>query len=397
MIWVLIFLVIVLWAVEKYSLRYALDRLTLETSLDKTIAEQGEEFTWTLTVKNGKRTMVPYLKIKEQVPVGLVFADNGEAVEQKGVSGLNSVLYLSGRQQVDLVRKVRLTSRGRHFFRGTTVEAGDFLGIDTAVNMYSEMEEIVVKPKPCDSLTLKQMLGGYLGDYAVKNSLFEDPVLTIGFREYTGREPFRAISWTQSAKYNKMLVKQQEPMADLSCTVLLDVECKVNVNVSARLEACFSIVRSLCEALEKERVSYDFHTNGIIAGAMGNWKHVNEGFGVGHLETMLEGLGRMTYNCRETTEELFARVLKGVRGGRSFLVVAAERTEETEGFVARLEQKSGRKVLFITADDVMREDGAEGGDVTVGRDVPAGGDALAGKDGGSGAANSDSHRGKEGA
>lgn len=356
MILFLIVFGVILYAVEKYSLKHGLDHVSLSTSLDKVLVEPDEEFTWTMTIKNAKRMMVPYLRISEQVPRGLVFAENGEAVEKKGVVGLRSTLYLAGNQKTEMVRSVKLPERGRYFFRGASVECGDFLGYQTSLESYPEMCEIVVKPRPCPHGEVSLLLGGYLGDYSVKNSLFEDPVLTIGFREYTGREPFRAISWTQSAKHNRLLVKQQECMADLSCTVLLNAECRKNKHVSALLEKTYSIVRSLCEELERKHISYDFYTNGIIAGAMGNWKKVDEGLGAGHLETVLEGLGRMTYDFAEPVDDFFVRVLKGVRGGSSFVVVTPERTELLDEFVAGLSDRSGRKVLVISAEDIISEE-----------------------------------------
>ena len=356
MILFLIVFGVILYAVEKYSLKHGLDHVTLSTSVDKVLVEPDEPFEWTMTVKNGKRMMVPYLRISEQVPRGLVFAENDEPVEKKGIMGLRSVLYLAGNQQTELVRSVKLTERGRSFFRGSSVECGDFLGYQTSIESYPEMVEVVVKPRSYPHGEISLLLGGYLGDYSVRNSLFEDPVLTIGFREYTGREPFRSISWTQSAKHNRLLVKQQECMADLSCTVLLNTECRRSKHVSALLEKTYSMVRSLCEELERRHVSYDFYTNGVIAGAMGNWKRVEEGLGAGHLETVLEGLGRMTYDFSEPVDDFFMRVLKGVRGGSSFVVVTPERTELLDELVAGLSERSGRKVLVISAEEIISAD-----------------------------------------
>lgn len=138
-------------------------------------------------------------------------------------------------------------------------------------------------------------------------------------------------------------------MADLTCTVLLNTGCRTVKTPGPSLEKCFSMVRSVCEELERKRIPYDFYTNGVIAGAMGNWRSVEEGLGAGHLNTVLEGLGRMTYDCREETVTFYSRILKGSRGGRSFLLVAPERTEETEQFLSALEERSGRKVLFLCA------------------------------------------------
>ena len=356
MILFLIVLAVVLYWVEKYSLVHGLDHVSFKTSLDKMLIEPDEPFTWTMTVKNDKWMMVPYLRVMELVPRGLRFAETDQEVEQKGIMGLRSVLYLAGRQKTELVRNVKLSERGRYFFRGSSVECGDFLGYQTSMENYPEMAEIVVKPRAYPHGEISLLLGGYLGDYAVRNSLFEDPVLTIGFREYTGREPFRSISWTQSARHNRLLVKQQEPVADLSCTVLLNTECSRGKYVSLLLEQTYSMVRSLCEELEKKKISYDFYTNGTIAGAMGNWKRVEEGLGANHLETVLEGLGRMTYDVSEPLDTFFLRVLKGARGGNSFVVVTPERTARLDELVAGLSERTGRSVLVISAEEVMGDE-----------------------------------------
>ncbi len=356
MILFLIVLAVVLYWVEKYSLVHGLDHVSFSTSLDKVLVEPEEPFTWTMAVKNDKWMMVPYLRLLELVPQGLKFSETGENVEKKGIMGLRSVLYLAGHQKTELSRQVQLPERGRYFFRGSSVECGDFLGIQTSMENYPEMAEIVVKPRPYPHGELSLLLGGYLGDYAVRNSLFEDPVLTIGFREYTGREPFRSISWTQSARHNRLLVKQQEPVADLSCTVLLNTECRSGKYVSMLLEQTYSMVRSLCEELEHKKISYDFYTNGVIAGAMGNWKRIEEGLGAAHLETVLEGLGRMTYDASEPLDTFFMRVLKGAHGGNSFVVVTPERTERLDELVAGLAERTGRKVLVISAEEVMGDE-----------------------------------------
>lgn len=351
MILFLVILGCILYAAERYSMAHVLDGVELGTSLDRILVEPGEKFVWTMTIRNNKRALVPYLKVKEQVPEGLLFSETGEPVEGKEKRGLQSVLYLAGRQELGLSRSVRLESRGRYFFRGASVEAGDFMGLQTALGAYPELKELVVKPKAWPHEELEPLLGGYLGELAVRQSLFEDPILIRGFREYTGREPFGAISWTQSARLGRLIVKEQECTMDLSCSVLLNTECADGEESAALLEQCFSMVRSICEELERRRIPYDFRTNGVIAGAMGNWSQVDEGLGAGHLETVLEGLGRMTYDCRESADAFFWRVLKGAQPAKSFLVVMPRPDDSLRPLFSALEEKSGRKVLFICAEE----------------------------------------------
>lgn len=68
------------WLAEKYSMDHVLDGLDFATALDKTVVEPGEDFSWTMTINNRKHLMVPYLQMREQIPAGLVFSENGENV-----------------------------------------------------------------------------------------------------------------------------------------------------------------------------------------------------------------------------------------------------------------------------------------------------------------------------
>lgn len=350
MILFLILFGIALYVAESYSMTHVLDGVRIFTELDRTVVEPGEAFVWKLVMENGKKCMVPYLKIREQIPEGLIRSDTGKPAAGTGQAGAQTILYLNGGERAELTRKVCLKQRGRYFFHGASVEAGDFLGLQTVNGSFSELREIVVKPEPADRESVSRLLGGYLGEHTVKRSLFEDPVLISGFREYTGREPFRSISWTQSARIGRLLVKEQEGAAEFSCTVLLLVENEKEESGRETLERSFSITRSLCEELEHRRIAYDFQTNGVIAGAMGSWKHVGDGLGAGHLETVLEGLGRMLYEKNEDPESFLFRVLKGVRAGKSLLLVAPRYEEKYGGLLKAMEERSGRKVLTVYAE-----------------------------------------------
>ena len=97
---------LLVWLAEKYSMDHVLDGLGFATALDKTVVEPGEDFSWTMTINNRKRLMVPYLQMREQIPAGLVFSENGENVAAKSSGDHLSVLYLKGRQKTELERRV---------------------------------------------------------------------------------------------------------------------------------------------------------------------------------------------------------------------------------------------------------------------------------------------------
>ena len=177
---------LLVWLAEKYSMDHVLDGLDFATALDKTVVEPGEDFSWTMTINNRKRLMVPDLQMREQIPTGLVFSENGENVAAKSSGDHLSVLYLKGTPEDGVRAEGPFKKRGRYFFRGVSAEAGDFLGLQTALETYPELKEIVVKPAPSGWEELPRLLGGYAGEYVVKRSLFEDPVLIRGFKGIHG-------------------------------------------------------------------------------------------------------------------------------------------------------------------------------------------------------------------
>lgn len=350
----LVFLLLTLYYVEKLSLEHGLDRVSVETDVDMVIVEPDEPFLWTVTAVNKKRWMVPYLKIRGQVPDDLMIEEEpgGEVFIKADRENTSLVFYLAGMQEIAVKKRVSLPRRGRYFFRGSYVECGDFFGIDSCSEPFSGNREIVVKPRPFRTEPFLKVLGGYLGETAVRKNLFEDPMQTAGFYEYTGREPMRSISWGQSAKSGRLMVKQYESTADPTCTVLLNVWNGGEFVLPELLERCFSMTRSICEMLEKKKISYSFYTNGVVAGVMGNWSQVREGLGAAHLSAVLEGLGRMTYECREEFERLLARELRESRSGRSYCIVTPEREGLPTGMIHRLEEASGVKALILAANEM---------------------------------------------
>ena len=52
--------------------------------------------------------------------------------------------------------------------------------------------------------------------------IMEDPVLRLGYRDYTGREPIKQISWTQTARMGRMMVSCQDYTVERTVTVMLN-------------------------------------------------------------------------------------------------------------------------------------------------------------------------------
>jgi len=352
----LIFIVILLAAaaaLQHWSLAHALDGIEHHYAPDCKLAEPDQPFQLVNTVTNRTRRFVPYVHVSQRIPDEMVLHEEGIDVSPPGRTNryLAYSLYLMPRQTWQRSIPVSLPSRGRYVFTGATLQGGGFLGFSELTAYTDQNEEIVVLPRPCTIPALTDTLGGFLGDRSVDRYILEDPVLTLGFREYTGREPMKSISWTQSARSGQLMVKKYDYTLELTATVLLNVECERTEGFDRRLEACFSIARTVCETLEEKRIPYRFVTNAGAAGAISLWSQVSDGLGSGHLSTVLEGLGRSTYDPLRPFSHTLEQTTRNVEQGRTHILITPDREISWRYELSRLEQLSGSPVLILTPEE----------------------------------------------
>ena len=359
MIWIIAFLIIIAMVLKDYSLKHVLEKVSYLTRADNQVVEPGEEFSVTTTLHNNKWLPVTFIKISELIPSALnvvnqdvdkfyTFSENGRMI---------STTYLMPYQKYTRSYKATIDSRGRYFLHGATLYGGDIFGIGETVEHVTLMEEIVVLPKAISSGKLDAVLGGFLGDFSVNRFIMEDPILTIGFRDYTGREPMKDINWPQSLKANKLMVKNFDHTTDLSVTVILNVECSEDGKeiMSARQEAAFSVARYVCEYLENKRIKYSFTTNATAAGAIGKWNTITEGLGRRHLYTIIEGLGRATYDSTMRFGNILEKAAFQSENGRAHIVITPDMLPCWEAPMRKLYTSCDGHVAVIRACNFVTE------------------------------------------
>ena len=340
---------------QYWSLAHALDDVEQHCAPDCKLAEPDQTFHLINTVANRSRRFVPYVHVSQHIPDVLTVQEDNVEITPRGKTSryLEYSLYLMPRQTWQRPVAVSLPVRGRYVFSGATLQGGGFLGFSELTAYTDQTEEIVILPRPCAIPALTDTLGGFLGDRSVDRYILEDPVLTLGFREYTGREPMKSISWPQSARSGQLMVKKYDYTLELTATVLLNVECDRTEGFEQRLEACFSITRTVCETLEEKRIPYRFVTNAGAAGAISLWSQVSDGLGAGHLSTVLEGLGRATYEPLRPFTHTLQQTIRHVEQGRTHILITPQREMPWQYELSRLEQLSGARALILTPEEVM--------------------------------------------
>ncbi len=353
----LVFLIIAAVAAEYWSLGHALDGVSHAYAPDRSLAEPGEVFLLRSELVNASRRFVPFLKLEESVPEELTLSEGEDLLQQTSAGKkLSDRIFLLPRQKWERSLPVSLPARGRYIFRGVSMAGGDFLGLKETGNTYSEFSEIVVVPARLERADLDLALGSYLGDRSVRRFLLEDPVLTVGFSPYTGREPMKSISWPRSLVSGELMVKNFDHTTQLCANVFLCVRRGQSDEDAQRTEACFSLARTVCETLEEKKLKYRFLTNADTAGAFSLWDCVDDGLGSSHLQTILEGLGRATHEPAKPFQRVLESALHRSAEGRMNVFIfpesclAEDGPDGFRGQIRLLERCCGCQSLILTPD-----------------------------------------------
>ena len=345
----LIFIALLLF-LERYSAARGLEQLREEHSLSTSLTEPDEPLELILRFANRSRFFIPFLRYREKLPEAAAVPDEMEDVKKgdRDEIFVSGTTWLKPRQTVEKRFPITFTRRGRFVLDSLKVSCGDFLGLKDETRSSGTLQEIVVVPKPLEGADAARIFGGFLGDISVRRFLFEDPVLTLGFREYTGREPMKMISWTQSARRRELMVKNYDYTMEPSVLVLLNIEYK-GEDAPERIERCCSAGRSVCESLEKQNVPYDFAMNALMRGSMQASCYIPEGLGERHLTGILECLGRASYETVCSCTALIRRTLEGRGAVRGVLFITPAKDAVLAAAKELLEGQFGCPVTVITA------------------------------------------------
>ena len=243
---VILLAVILLVVLEMKWAPMTLRMLRFRGSPDKILAEPGEAVLWSGEVENHSHLPVFFARLWESFPIQAellgdpkwIAAHKTESIIQWHVE---ERMFLMPRQRCVRTASFSIGKRGAYSVGRYRLSAGDLLGLSEEY-IHGDGQEIVIMPERSKNVSALFALGGFLGDISVRRFILEDPILTVGFRDYTGREPMKAISWTRTAMTGTLQVKQYDHTAEQTVAVLLNVEG----GSDTALEECFCLPRIVC-------------------------------------------------------------------------------------------------------------------------------------------------------
>ena len=346
---IIFLLVLIALAVQRIFLAYSLKDVTYRAYASQYLVEPGQTFTIYSEVSNAKRLPELYIELHEPLPwEGQFVGDHKLSSDRRYML---KRFYILPRQKVTSRIDISLPSRGQYTMPKAYIYGGDFFGVKSNTLTFPFIKRIIVMPQRLETPKVTQMLGGFLGDVSVRRFIMPDPVLTIGTRDYTGREPMRDIHHAHSARQNRLMVRQYDYTLEPAVTVLLNTAISPTPPRYHKVEACLSLARTVFEELDRVGAKFAFITN-TKSSYTERWNNVPDGLGPGHMNELLGGLGCASY---ATTNESFASMLeKAIRNceqGRSYIILTPEEPEAATPLLERLKEASGGSMLVITPEE----------------------------------------------
>ncbi len=343
-----------------YSVRNAADhsRIRYECKPSVRAGEPGEEFVVFSTVSNIGRRATPLLRIEEYFPNELNVCEAEQfsiKITRNERRIYRSTAVVRGRQQVERSLRASISKRGEYCFSYAEFHSGDFLGLrEFDYDMPNENSIVIYPPRITDG-ELVSCFTSVMDELARRQMLLEDPLSVRGYREYTGREPMRQISWLQSAVRNSLVVKQFDPVWQQSVCVVLDMQYHGDFdNHFKRQELCFAMARTVCDMLEDRHMSYNLVTNAVITGGIASFSSTG-GKGEAYAR-ILYALGSASNGEVCPLSELATAACTGAERQRTLLLISTRRCEETACAVKRIEALNGGEVMTLYADEILTDE-----------------------------------------
>ena len=175
----------------------------------------GEKIKINLHVKNKGWLPLPWLELRDTLPVALA-----------GPHTFQTVTNLGSQADANFEYSVEASKRGYYPIGPLSMSTGDILGLGESLRAENQAEYVVVYPKIIPFTSVK--IPSYSPHGTLRHSLplFEDPTRVFGKREYISGDSLRRIDWKSSASTGRLQVRLFEPSIALETFVVLNLNAE---------------------------------------------------------------------------------------------------------------------------------------------------------------------------
>jgi uncharacterized protein (DUF58 family) len=233
-------------------------------------------------------------------------------------------------------------------FGKTQISSGDVFGFFTRYKEIDTRDYLIVYPKivPLEKLGIPSRQP--LGEIRTTNHLFQDPVLTMGIREYQSGDAMKTIHWKSTARTGRLQTKIFEPTTTVDMGIFLDVRTvkpPIWGVVPEKLELAIVAAASMANEALNQRYRVGLYVNQNnpdspdLIGIMPNRQPEQ-------LKRILEALARIKPMQTTPIEKLVVVESRNLPWGSTLVVITAVPTETLLSVLFRM-KRVGRKIVLI--------------------------------------------------
>jgi uncharacterized protein (DUF58 family) len=204
--------------------RYCLTRVEFQRRLSTNRVFFGGEVQLEIEVDNRKPLPLPWIQVDDEIPADVTLL-KGRASQSHRENRvfLNNLLSLSWYHRIKRRYTLRCLHRGLFTFGPTRIRSGDLFGIFNRQMEIDNTDYLMVYPKivPLEKLGIPSRQP--FGDIRTRRTIFEDPILTQGIRDYQSGDSIKRIHWKATARLGQLQTRVFEPTTTTDMGIFLDV------------------------------------------------------------------------------------------------------------------------------------------------------------------------------
>lgn len=334
-----VYVLVGLWLLARFGFRRGLEKIAWRRVFTDH-AFLGDQVEVTVEIKNNYWLPMPWLRITDSVPLNLF---GGEKIRR--VIPLKRGGYFAFRYHLDC------NQRGYYTIGPLSFAGGDPLGLVEAIFHPSSKANLIVYPQilPLDALGIDSQQP--FGNLRSHNSLFTDPSLLAGVRQYKTGDSIRSIHWKASAHLDQLRVKKIEPAIALESAILLNLNKDDYRQRSWQHVTEWGIVvsASIAYHLIQAGQAVGVHVNGEDPlTETDRTINLPVHTGKAHLMEILEVLARVSITTSGTFVAWLPQATTRLNWGTALMVITPEADEAILMALHHEARKGLKVILFVT-------------------------------------------------
>lgn len=334
------------WWWKRMSLRH----VEYERRFDKRCAFPGETFEMVVRITNRKVLPLTWLELSDEVPMAMPLVRSMlMPTHIPHIGTLNNVLSMRWYERVSRRYELRCTARGVHTLGPVHMRSGDLFTLFEARETSPSSDRLVVYPHiwPLEDLGLPSKEP--FGERKAHRRLLEDPLRTVGIRDYHPEDSLRHIHWKATAHRGQLQVRVFEPAATPTLVILLNVSTFAH-NWEGVLPELFERTISVGGSIATWAVGQKYKVGLVANGCMpfsDQPIRVPPGRSPGQLAAVLEALACVTSFATLSMPELLRRESPRLPWGATLVVVTAIVTDGLAAAILGL-RDAGRQMALVS-------------------------------------------------